>query len=94
MTLLPCLVHNTHNPRPHINEKHHIHPLGYHGPNTASNIVVVCATGHNTIHELLEMMLRAGTIQVPHRTYTRGEYEYAVQGFNQIMAYAESLVQQ
>jgi hypothetical protein len=95
MTSLSCQVHKTHQPRSHVNERHHIHPLGYHGPDVASNIVVVCATGHNSIHQLLEKMLKAGTAELPHHdllVYTKGEKKVATTGFLGVMAYAESLV--
>jgi len=52
-TLRPCQVHNAHNPRSHINEVHHVWPLGDGGPDITANKVTVCATGHNSIHMLL-----------------------------------------
>ncbi len=56
-TKLPCLVHGRHMPTSHINERHHIWPLGHGGPDVADNIVVICATGHNNIHLLLTQLL-------------------------------------
>jgi hypothetical protein len=95
MTSLPCQVHHTHYPRSHVNEIHHVWPLGYHGPNVSSNTVVVCATGHNSIHHLLEIMLKRGTCELPYadvRSYTTLEKRYAIAGYMAVMAYAESLV--
>jgi hypothetical protein len=66
-TALECLVHPSHTPRPHINEIHHIWPLGKGGPDVPGNKVVVCATGHNNIHDLLRQF------EVHH-----GEVPYAV----------------
>lgn len=57
-TALPCSVHHTHIPATHVNEIHHIWPLGYGGPNVKENKAVVCATGHNSIHELMNKLLK------------------------------------
>lgn len=54
-TKAPCLVHALHAPKTHINEIHHIWPLGDNGPNVAENRVVICATGHNNLHALLDL---------------------------------------
>lgn len=59
-TTKPCQVHATHAPRSHINEVHHVWPLGEGGPDIAANKVVVCATGHNSIHMLLAAYKKAG----------------------------------
>ncbi len=56
-TAKPCEIHNKHIPPSHVNEIHHIWPLGRGGPNVAGNRIVVCATGHNNIHRLLDEYL-------------------------------------
>lgn len=53
-TSLPCLIHPTHQPHPHVNHLHHVWPRGDGGPNIEANRVVVCPTGHYNIHHLLE----------------------------------------
>ncbi len=85
-TALPCEVHKAHTPRSHINEKHHVWPLGHGGPDIPTNLVVVCATGHNNIHRLLELMLRGnGQVAYPTlRQFTTGERQYARLGYDRI----------
>jgi len=85
-TQAPCTVHSTHQPTSHINEKHHIWPQEYSGPTVPENLVVVCATGHNSIHDLLAKWLKTGgdpgwDVQ---RHYTRGERELAKLGYDRI----------
>jgi len=59
----PCQVHTKHIPATHLNERHHIWPLGHGGPSVKENLVVVCATGHNNIHMLLaQLLVHAGTV--------------------------------
>lgn len=61
-TSAPCEVHrpSNHRPMPHLNHEHHIWPLGWGGPNTAENKVVICPTGHANIHVLLNEYNRLG----------------------------------
>ncbi len=40
-------------------ERHHIFPLSMGGTDDAKNIVWVCPSGHQNIHELLRLMLQA-----------------------------------
>lgn len=50
----PCQIHNRHAPTPHVNHVHHVWPLGEGGPDISDNKVVVCPTGHYSIHDLLQ----------------------------------------
>lgn len=82
----PCLLHKSHVPNSHINERHHVWPLGEGGPNTKANIVVVCATGHNNIHDLIKLM-KVHRGKVPYailRTFSFGEREVAKLGYDRI----------
>jgi hypothetical protein len=85
-TRAPCQVHNQHAPTTHINEVHHVWPLGAGGPDVPENKVTVCATGHNNIHDLLSKWLKVGgdpgwDVQ---RHYTRQERTLAQLGFERI----------
>lgn len=74
-------------------ERHHVWPLGYHGPDTKDNIVVVCANAHSDIHYLLERLLRTGGV-VPwteKRTYGLGVRVLAMRGYYAVNTYAASL---
>lgn len=91
MRSMICAVHKHYNLVPV--ESHHIWPLGYHGPNILSNRVQVCANGHSDTHYLLEHMLKTGNV-IPWNekaTYGPRTRELARLGYNQVMAYAESL---
>ena len=82
-------------------EWHHIHPLGYHGPDTKENQVPLCCNAHSDTHYLLEALLRtkATSLRVAKAELERGllttfglaERRYASQGFVQVMAYAEMM---
>ena len=82
-TALPCQVHRTHTPKSHINERHHVWPLGLGGPTTADNIVVVCATGHNNIHALLDAYLKGDGVVAYRllRSFTIPERQLALLGY-------------
>lgn len=41
-------------------ERHHVWPLGRGGPDTAANMVWLCANGHGSVHYLLDAELRRG----------------------------------
>lgn len=85
-TAAPCTVHKRHTPASHVNEIHHVWPLGEGGPDVAANKVVVCATGHNSVHQLLTLWLKAGGDPgwAVRRRYTRGEQALARLGFERI----------
>lgn len=70
-------------------ERHHIWPLGYHGPNVESNLVTICSNAHSDAHYLLEAMLKGK----PHNRadYGPGVRAIADAGYAKIMAYAEHL---
>jgi hypothetical protein len=85
-TAEPCSVHAAHKPTSHVNEIHHVWPLGQGGPNRADNRVVVCGTGHNSIHQLIaEYLTMKGA--VPYsllKQYTMGERQLAKLGYDRI----------
>jgi hypothetical protein len=85
-TSQPCQVHKRHSPPTHVNEIHHIWPLGNDGPNVLGNKVTVCATGHNSIHQLLAEWLRldAKPSWLFRRRYTSGERMLAQLGYERI----------
>lgn len=82
-TAAECQIHTRHVPNPHVNEVHHIWPLGKGGPDIPENRIVVCATGHNNIHHLIrEHELHKG--KVPYivlRTYAKSERDLARLGY-------------
>lgn len=83
-----CQIHGRHIPHSHVNERHHIWPQGHGGPTVPANLVVTCATGHNNVHALLAMMLKAKLGVVPQvylSQFTRGERKYAELGYDRIM---------
>jgi hypothetical protein len=85
-TTLPCEVHSGHAPHSHINDRHHVWPLGAGGPDIPENIVVVCPTGHRNIHSLLEQY-QAHRGEVPFaisRRYALKERHYAQLGYDRI----------
>lgn len=74
-------------------ESHHVHPLGYHGPDTAANRTQVCANAHSDAHYLLARLLKTGG-HLPwaeERTYGIGVRAIAHRGFAAVMAYAATL---
>jgi hypothetical protein len=85
-TSQPCQVHKTHIPEPHVNHIHHVFPLGEGGPDISDNKIVVCPTGHYSIHDLLrEYKLYQG--KVPYsvmRSYSLGERKYAELGYKRM----------
>lgn len=83
----PCQVHSKHIPASHINERHHIWPLGKGGPNVADNQIVVCATGHSNIHDLLTHFLTSAG-RVPYsvlKQYSLEERRLAKLGWERVM---------
>lgn len=85
-TRRPCEVHATHKPTSHVNEIHHIWPKGAGGPDILANEVVVCATGHNSIHNLINEWLKAGAEPLwdVQRHYSRTERYLARLGYERI----------
>lgn len=85
-TSQPCELHTKHTPESHINHRHHVWPKGDGGPDILDNIVVVCATGHYNIHDLLEHYKMLGG-NVPYgvlRRYALGERKYAKLGYDRL----------
>jgi hypothetical protein len=73
-------------------EIHHVWPIGYHGPNIASNKIKICCNAHSDIHYLMEAILRG-------KPYNAREYgptirAYAHSGADQVLAYGAQLSRQ
>jgi hypothetical protein len=87
-TTAPCAVHRYHTPTSHINEVHHIWPVGDGGPDIPANKVTICATGHNSVHHLLDAYRRAGGDPgwPQRRQYTPGERQLADLGWRRLSA--------
>jgi len=79
-----CEIHNSHYPKPHRIDVHHIWPTGEGGPDVPSNVLGVCQTGHTNIHELLELYLDGGVLWEIERTYGANERKYAKLGYERI----------
>lgn len=87
VTHAPCEVHDErHRPPSLVNQIHHIWPLGAGGPDTPDNRVVICATGHCNVHNLIrEFFVYQGA--VPHsvlKLYHHQERDLARLGFRRI----------
>lgn len=85
-TAQPCIVHGVHKPNSHVNEVHHVWPKGQGGPDIPENRIVVCATGHNSIHQLINEY-KAMQGKVPYsllKQYTVQERAYALLGYQRI----------
>jgi hypothetical protein len=79
-----------HTPQSHINEVHHVWPLGDNGPDIAANKVVICATGHNSVHDLLGLWRKAGGEPAwdVRQHYSKGERALAATGWDRIQRQA------
>lgn len=58
-----CQVHQTHAPRIDRGglftvHRHHVQPLAMGGADAPENVIYVCPTGHDAIHELLRAWVR------------------------------------
>ncbi len=87
---LACFVHEHDSMVPQ--EDHHVWPTGYHGPDTRDNIVRICANAHSDVHYYLEYLLKHGGQRPANwRTWGPNIRVLAWQGYEKVMAYAESL---
>lgn len=68
---------------------HHVHPTQYHGPDTQENLIKVCPNAHRDIHHLMEAMLRGKSYNL--RQYGPSVRRYALQGYEEVIAYAEGI---
>lgn len=48
-----CLCSGKHVPRPHILHRHHIIPISFGGDNARENLIDLCPTTHENVHNLL-----------------------------------------
>ena len=89
-TAQPCVVHSTHIPSSHVNEIHHVWPKGHGGPDIPENRIVICATGHNTVHQLIdELILTKGDVPWSlSRHYAAKERALAKLGYERIVRQA------
>ena len=71
-------------------EVHHVWPQQYHGPDTEENLIDTCANAHSDIHYLLNAMLKGKPYDL--REYGPMVRHYAKRGYDDIMAYCESLI--
>lgn len=84
---LECAAHVHSNKVPQ--EDHHVWPLGYHGPDVASNKVRICCNAHSDAHYILELLLKGKKIDW--RDWGLGTKHIAIRGYEAVMAYGESL---
>jgi len=85
-TLISCVLHSSHIPGTHLNEYHHVWPLENGGPSGPENTIVVCATGHVNLHQLLAIH-GAYEGKPPYslvRTFSHAEREYAKVGYERM----------
>lgn len=76
-------------------ESHHVWPLGYHGPDTKANRVLICCNAHSDVHYYLEHLLKHnGQRPDDWRTWGPVVRGIAMSGYAQVIAYAEQLAQQ
>lgn len=86
-TTEPCRLHQRHMPNTHVNHRHHVWPLGDGGPDVPDNIIIVCPTGHYSIHDLLnhyKMLMGNVPFDIVKR-YSHEERKYAKLGYDRIM---------
>lgn len=87
-----CAVHVHDSPVPL--EDHHIHPLGYHGPDTAANKARVCSNAHGDTHYYLEYLLKHNGQRPPNwRTWSPRARALAVIGYARVIDYATKLAE-
>lgn len=89
-----CKVHD-HNSYVPL-EDHHIHPQGWHGPDSEENLIRLCSNGHGEVHYYLALLLATGkariadaTLSIPLNIRTHFGYKvknYASAGFISIMS--------
>lgn len=77
-----CTVHGYHYPEPLRTVQHHIWPKEDGGPTVTENLVLVCDTGHYSIHALLDI-LRTNQ-PLPKSKGTRTERKLAYLGWKRI----------
>jgi hypothetical protein len=54
----PCVT--THTPKVVVFHQHHVWPTGAGGPDTPENLLLLCPTGHATVHKLLAQYEKYG----------------------------------
>lgn len=83
-----CHIHDTTIPQ----ERHHVWPKGYHGPNTPDNLVTICCNAHSDIHYYMEYLFKHNGETPPDwRTYGPTVRALAKRGYDEVIAYGESL---
>jgi len=56
MTTCPCVKH--HCPAPAYLQRHHVLPVSWGGKTEPSNLVEICGTAHDAVHDLLNKYVR------------------------------------
>ena len=83
-----CRCTSDHRPRPLELHAHHVWPLGFGGPDIASNLIWLCPTAHVNVHEILRDLMRLGRLTyyeynlTTTRTVQHYAYVVAVEGFD------------
>lgn len=73
-------------------EDHHIWPRCFHGPDIASNKIRLCCNAHSDAHYYMNALLKSGGVTPSDwRTYGPAVRALAKSGYDQVMAYGESL---
>jgi hypothetical protein len=72
-------------------EDHHVWPLGYHGPDKKSNKIRICPNAHSDIHYLMDRWLKGKPVDL--REYGESVRYWAKVGYDQVIAYADSLAE-
>lgn len=57
-----CLCVGQHVPEAHALARHHILPKSWGGATTAENLVVLCPSTHENVHQLLNLYIHAGGV--------------------------------
>lgn len=86
LTSQPCTIHGDHRPNSHLNHRHHVWPLGDGGPDSPTNVVVVCPTGHENIHLLIRLLKKYNGIlsRFMLRGFSKEEIKLAYLGYERL----------
>ena len=62
---MTCQLHISHSPEPLNSATHHILPLSWGGADIVANKLVVCPTGHENLHTVLNWFVRFKGTELP-----------------------------
>ena len=77
-----CVCVTKHRPEPVILHSHHVWPLGEGGPDIQANLLWLCPTSHNNIHELWRLMVK----------YTKADTPIPWREFREFSPYVRNVV--